>query len=264
MLKFWVLVLASSTLLALAASEARSQEKGCRFVPAEPILKPVWNDPVLGKSGKYDPGDYEMQLMEDFSYIDCALQKHTVKAGTVVNGASIPRPAWSVLGYTPWDGPVQKPSIIHDDLCARALFTSDQAHLVFHEALIHSGLSPKTAALMYAAVLNFGPQWSKPGGPVSQPTYVGGVMNLIAKAIRDQKIISRLSRDRITDGYIHYWYELSPELPPLTGAEQDAKIVRDILKQARRVSPEEAEELVRDGVTRERWGPLNSEEHPRR
>jgi hypothetical protein len=262
MFRSWGLGLVLLICLATMPSEAQAQGKGCRFV-GDPLLKPVWNDPVLGKTGKYDPGDYEMQLQGSLAYIECALTRHTVKAGTVVNGASIPRATWSILGYSPWAGPLQYPSIVHDDLCGKARFTSDRVHKIFHEALLHSEVPPLKAAIMYAAVQSFGPQWSTPGGPVTYPTYVEGTMRLIIRLLgkgeqieaTEVSVRTRRSNEYIAPGDPRGKYVRVPRyrtVPStrrgLTGSSDgDADAVLSVLKDVKRVPTTMHDDLAGSG-----------------
>jgi hypothetical protein len=155
----------------------------CRFETTLSMTA-VWNDPVLGDSGPYDPGDYEHMLNADYTYIDCEGIRHVAPRGFIFNGASIPRALWTLGGYTPLSGKVQGPAIIHDFLCTKVMFTSRKVHGIFREGLIATGVSKLDAAVMYAAVKYFGPKWSEPGGEVTRPTFSQAIFDLIVHAIK--------------------------------------------------------------------------------
>lgn len=176
-----------------AQTGAADADPLCAFTGAV-RLEAVWHLPEYDNpSDPTDVGDYEMKLLGDITYRDCAGNRHLVKEGVVVNGASIPRAAWSLLGYTPWSGRSQRPAILHDHLCEDVLFTSDRVHELFYEALKAEGVADFDARLMYAAVLNFGPQWDTPSGTVRRPTYRGAVMRLMRKLlVRNLTIAARL------------------------------------------------------------------------
>ena len=54
-----------------------------------------------------------MILKEPFYYIDSKEKQWLVPAGTVVNGATIPFPLWSVIG-SPYIGDYRQASVVHD------------------------------------------------------------------------------------------------------------------------------------------------------
>ncbi len=111
-------------------------------------------------AGEYDPGWTEFELLSDYTYVDAAGKSWTVPKGTVVNGASIPKAVWSIVGG-PWSGRYRNAAVIHDYLCEKQVESSIFVHRLFHEALLASEVAASTARVMYAAVRRFGPQWDK-------------------------------------------------------------------------------------------------------
>lgn len=82
-----------------------------------------------------------------------------VAVGTLVNGASIPRVAWSIIGH-PFEGDTLRPSIVHDDECRRRVACgSTVVHQRFRHMLRAEGVGRVKAWAMYQAVRWFGPQW---------------------------------------------------------------------------------------------------------
>jgi hypothetical protein len=114
-------------------------------------------------SGPYDPGHTEFRLLEDYIYIDSKGKRWTVPAGTVVNGASIPKPVWSLLGG-PWDGEYRNAAVLHDFMCENLIESSDFTHRLFFEAMLSSGVPKWAAKTMYFAVKKGGPKWIKKPG----------------------------------------------------------------------------------------------------
>ena len=55
----------------------------------------------------------EMRLLEDFAFKGPDCRVWPVPKGAVVDGASIPRVFWSVMGG-PFDGPYRDGSVVHD------------------------------------------------------------------------------------------------------------------------------------------------------
>jgi hypothetical protein len=106
-------------------------------------------------------GGREMKLIEPFQYIAPDRQVWPVPAGTVVDGASIPRVFWSIIGG-PFEGLYREPSVVHDYYCDVRTRPFEDVHRVFFDAMLASGVGESRAWLMYKAVVNFGPYWQKP------------------------------------------------------------------------------------------------------
>jgi len=99
-----------------------------------------------------------MKLIDSFAYRSPSQQLWPVPSGTVVNGASIPRFLWSLIG-SPFGDKYRKASVIHDYHCEVQLRPSEEVHHTFYEAMLDSGVGASQAWIMYQAVLRFGPSW---------------------------------------------------------------------------------------------------------
>lgn len=102
----------------------------------------------------------KMQLLEDFRYEDPSSKKWKAPKGSLVDGASIPRFAWSVAGG-PFQVPYRDASIIHDYYCDSMKRSWEATHRVFYDAMITSGTSETEALIKYWAVVRGGPRWDK-------------------------------------------------------------------------------------------------------
>lgn len=100
------------------------------------------------------------RVVEEFSFTDAAGLRWVVPKGTVVDGASIPQPFWTLIGG-PWEGAYRDASIIHDYYCDRRSRTWKSVHRVFYEGMSARNVDPLKAKLMYYAVYRFGPRWEK-------------------------------------------------------------------------------------------------------
>jgi hypothetical protein len=100
----------------------------------------------------------KMRLLDDFAFIDPNGLEWKAPRGSVVDGASIPRFAWSFIGG-PFEGPYRDASVIHDVACEEQRRTWEVVHLAFYYALLASGVDRLTANLMYLAVYYRGPRW---------------------------------------------------------------------------------------------------------
>ncbi len=114
-------------------------------------------------TGPYDPGHTEFRLLEDYVFTAASGKNYTVPAGVVVNGASIPKAVWSVVGG-PWSGRYRNASVLRDFMSENLLEDSETVHRLFYEAMLASGVSRAKAKLMYFAVLKGGPQWTRRPG----------------------------------------------------------------------------------------------------
>jgi len=104
------------------------------------------------------PGDRKMRLLAPFSYVDPNGVTWTAPAGWVIDGASIPVFAWSVVGG-PFQGRYRDASVIHDVACDQKAQPWEKVHEAFYWAMMASGVESWRAKVMYAAVYHFGPRW---------------------------------------------------------------------------------------------------------
>jgi hypothetical protein len=104
----------------------------------------------------------DMTLTAPFAYIDRATVRWDAPAGSVVNGASIPRPFWTVIG-SPFTGRFRNASVVHDVACVDRTRPWKQVHRMFYEACRCNRTNVVQAKTMYYAVYHFGPRWRVDG-----------------------------------------------------------------------------------------------------
>ncbi|WGM37667.1 DUF1353 domain-containing protein [Caulobacter sp. NIBR1757] len=85
-----------------------------------------------------------------------------VPIGATLDGASIPRAFWSLIGG-PFEGRYRNASIVHDRYCDTQERPWKDTHRMFYEAMRCSGVGLAKAKTMYYAVYRFGPRWDAPG-----------------------------------------------------------------------------------------------------
>ena len=111
-----------------------------------------------------------VRVLEDFTFTQA--NDGTVwqaPSGSIVNGASIPRVLWTLVG-SPFTGDYVYASIVHDVACDTRTRPWRDTHYMFYLACLAGGTRPGRAKLMYLAVRNFGPRWPMPVPmPVPQP-----------------------------------------------------------------------------------------------
>lgn len=108
---------------------------------------------------KWDNDGRKMVLLKPFVYIDPAEGKWVAPQGATVDGASIPKFAWSFIGG-PFEGKYRNASVIHDVACNEKRRPWELVHLTFYYAMLASDVDPTTALVMYSAVYYFGPHWT--------------------------------------------------------------------------------------------------------
>lgn len=103
------------------------------------------------------------KLLEDFVYYDSNNVDWKAPKNSIVNGASIPRLFWTVIGG-PFEGKYRNASVIHDVACEKQTRPWRATHEAFYKASRFAGTSEKLAKIMYAAVFHFGPRWGPKTG----------------------------------------------------------------------------------------------------
>lgn len=99
-----------------------------------------------------------VRLLSTFSYVDKRGRIWKAKEGAVVNGASIPRLFWRLIG-SPWVGKYRRASIIHDVYCHSKTRPSKTVHKVWCEMVAADGTPDWKTWAVCKAVRWFGPKW---------------------------------------------------------------------------------------------------------
>ncbi|MET0293770.1 MAG: DUF1353 domain-containing protein, partial [Phenylobacterium sp.] len=94
------------------------------------------------------------RLLSPIAYTRPDATRWPAPADIVVDGASIPRTLWSLIGG-PFEGKYRNASIVHDYYCDEKTRTWGDTHRMFFEAIRCSGVSAFKAKLMYYGVYRF-------------------------------------------------------------------------------------------------------------
>lgn len=105
----------------------------------------------------HDP-ERDMRLLEPFIFSDGSGKQWRVPAGAVVNGASIPRGFWSLVG-SPFTGNYRRASVVHDYYCDTKDEPWQAVHKMFYHAMVAGGVPTLEAKILYGAVYAGGPRW---------------------------------------------------------------------------------------------------------
>jgi hypothetical protein len=101
-----------------------------------------------------DEPDRTMRLLEDFWFIDPQQKEWRTRAIYPIDGASIPRALWTVVG-SPYTGDYRRASIVHDKACDDAQgnpAARRAADRMFFHACRAGGCSISAATLLYIGV----------------------------------------------------------------------------------------------------------------
>jgi Protein of unknown function (DUF1353) len=121
-------------------------------------------DPIT----KWNPDGRTMTLLSELSYTDPQGIIWDAPAGSVVDGASIPRYLWSFMGG-PFEGKYRNASVLHDVAYGEHKRPWWDCDRMFYNAMRCSGVSAVEAKTMYYALYKLGRHWKFPikrGKPV--------------------------------------------------------------------------------------------------
>lgn len=107
------------------------------------------------------------ELLADYCYYRPDRSHWLAPTGTKVDGASIPRKLWSLIGG-PFEGKYRNASVIHDRYCDTHERPWRDTHRTFYEAMRCRGVDATQANIMYYAVYRFGPRWPEPGMTIAE------------------------------------------------------------------------------------------------
>lgn len=99
-----------------------------------------------------------MVLTKELVYRDKKGTFWTAPAGARIDGASIPKFFWRVIG-SPFIGLYRRASVIHDVYCVTQTRLAQDVHDCFHEMMLADGVPEQKAQTMFQAVDKFGPRW---------------------------------------------------------------------------------------------------------
>lgn len=99
-----------------------------------------------------DKPDRNMQLLADFLYTDPQNKVWLAPKGSIINGASIPRPLWSTVG-SPYTDDYRRASIVHDVACSPgSTIPRKEADAMFFHVCRAGGCDAVQARILYAGV----------------------------------------------------------------------------------------------------------------
>ena len=107
---------------------------------------------------RWDPDGRSMTLLNELRYTDPKGTVWIAPAGSKVDGASIPKSLWSVMGG-PFEGRYRNASVLHDVAYDQHNRSWGECDLMFYNAMRCSGVGRVEAGTMYYALYKFGRHW---------------------------------------------------------------------------------------------------------
>jgi hypothetical protein len=140
-----------------------SDKKSARLSSAK---RPVVGGPKWGYySGepvtRWNPDGRTMTLLSELRYTDPQGVDWIAPAGSQVDGASIPRSLWSIMGG-PFEGKYRNASVLHDVAYEQHNRPWQDCDRMFYNAMRCSGANAVEAKTMYYALYKFGRHWKFP------------------------------------------------------------------------------------------------------
>lgn len=142
----------------MAEATPDSPASATAFPGERPQARGGWGRFVGDVVARWSDNGRDMTLVEPFAYVDPRESRWDAPAGAVVNGASIPRAFWSLIGG-PFEGRFRHASVVHDVACEVRDREWRQVHRMWYEACRCGGVAAAQAKAMYYAVWHFGPRW---------------------------------------------------------------------------------------------------------
>ena len=131
-----------------------------------------WGYYVGDVETRWDSDGRTMTLLSELRYVDPNGEAWVAPAGSVVDGASIPRALWSVMGG-PFEGKYRNASVLHDVSYDQHNRPWSECDRMFYNAMRCSGVGPIEAKTMFYSLYRFGRHW-KFAVKRAKPVKVGG------------------------------------------------------------------------------------------
>src|SRR5882762_8267383 len=110
---------------------------------------------------KWNPDGRTMTLLTELRYTDPKGNVWVAPIGSLVDGASIPRYLWSIMGG-PFEGRYRNASVLHDVSYGDKKRPWQDCDRMFYYAMRCSGVSAVEAKTMFYALYKFGHHWKFP------------------------------------------------------------------------------------------------------
>ena len=125
-----------------------------------------------------------MTLLNELRYTDPQGVVWIAPAGSQVDGASIPRSLWTLMGG-PFEGRYRNASVLHDVAYEQKNRPHEVCDQMFYNAMRCSGVGAVDAGMMYYTLRKFGHHWK---APKAEPVKVGDENVARAEPVNEAEI----------------------------------------------------------------------------
>src|SRR5713101_4882568 len=154
-IQLFALISLLAVLAGCASSKNSNRESGAEQSASRGSKWGYYNgEPVT----KWNPDGRTMTLLTELRYTDPQGVVWIAPIGSVVDGASIPRYLWSVMGG-PFEGKYRNASVLHDVAYGQHKRPWQDCDRMFYNAMRCSGVSAVEAKTMFYALYRFGHHW---------------------------------------------------------------------------------------------------------
>ncbi|MDQ2918697.1 MAG: DUF1353 domain-containing protein [Verrucomicrobiota bacterium] len=138
-----------------ARSEKKLDRQAAKARPARAANWGFYSGPI---ETRWEDDGRTMVLLNELRYTDPYGVVWIAPAGSKVDGASIPRAFWGMIGG-PFEGKYRNASVLHDVAYDKQDRSPEQVDLMFYNAMRCSGVGVVTAKTMYYALVRHGRHW---------------------------------------------------------------------------------------------------------
>ena len=157
-IQLFALILFASALAGCASNNNADAGPGIdQTIPGATKWGYYSGDPVT----RWSPDGRNMILITELRYTDPKGEVWVAPAGSVTDGASLPRYLWSLMGG-PFEGQYRNASVLHDAAYEKHNRPWQDCDRMFYYAMRCSGVNAVEAKTMYYALFKFGHHWKFP------------------------------------------------------------------------------------------------------
>lgn len=149
--------LATLVMLVIGCGSGKKPQwmRAAEFKPAK------WGHYSGYVEARWENDGRNMILLRELRYTDPQGVVWVAPVGSEVDGASIPRSLWSIMGG-PFEGKYRNASVLHDVAYDQHNRPWQECDQMFYNAMRCSGVSAVEAKTMYYALYKFGHHWKAP------------------------------------------------------------------------------------------------------
>jgi len=159
---------------------ACGSQKGPEWLRGAMYKRSKWGYYSGYVEARWENDGRNMVLLRELRYTDPQGVTWIAPAGSEVDGASIPRSLWSIMGG-PFEGKYRNASVLHDVAYEQHNKPWQECDRMFYNAMRCSGVGAVEAKTMYYSLYKFGHHWK---APRAEPVKVEGELVARGEEVR--------------------------------------------------------------------------------